>query len=105
MFVADGDTYRMPMTQEKHLQFIERYVLTLLYYHFNGPEWTYNLKFLDGTHHCEWWQEFSTTGGAALRMGVLCDDDGLVKKINLGKQRTRNHGNIICGFVVSSLLP
>jgi hypothetical protein len=107
MFVADGDNYRMPMTQKTHLQFIERYVLALLYYHFTGPEWTYNLKFLDATHHCEWWQEFSTTAGDSLRMGVLCDDNGLVKKINLGKQPRvhHNHGTSIrCGFIVSSLL-
>jgi hypothetical protein len=94
MFIADGDRYKMDMIGKdggKSQRFIERYVLALLYYQFNGVAWNYNLNFLSSTDHCEWWQKLSTTGGTQLRMGVLCDENGHVKKLNLGKKWTCRH--------------
>jgi hypothetical protein len=93
MFIADGDRYRMDMEGEdgNAQRFIERYVLALLYYQFNGPEWSYNLNFLSNTDHCEWWEKLATNSGNDLRMGILCDENGYVKKLNLGKQRTCRH--------------
>jgi hypothetical protein len=84
-FVADGDIFHEEMSGENARRFVERYVLTLIYYQLGGQEWTYNLKFLSGRDHCEWWDKFSTSAGDTLHMGVLCDENGFVTKLNLGK--------------------
>jgi hypothetical protein len=84
-FVADGDTLQMPLTTETARRFVERYVLALFYYQFDGPQWTYNLKFLSGHDHCNWHEIFENSGGKTVRQGVFCNDDGYVKELNLGK--------------------
>jgi hypothetical protein len=84
-FISDGDVYQMKHTKENSAQFVERYVLALLYYHFKGPEWTHQLQFLDGTDHCDWWMEYSTSSGENVRQGVQCNEDGDVVELNLGK--------------------
>jgi hypothetical protein len=84
-FVADGDIFHEEMSGENARRFVERYVLTLIYYQLGGREWTYSLKFLSGRDHCEWWDKFSTSSGDTLHMGVLCDENGFVTKLNLGK--------------------
>jgi hypothetical protein len=84
-FVADGDTLHMSLTAANARRFVERYVLTLLYYQFNGPEWVFGLKFLSGVDHCEWHDDLKTTGGDIIRQGVICNEDKNVVKLNLGK--------------------
>jgi hypothetical protein len=84
-FIADGDAYQIELSEENAAKFVERYVLTLLYYQFNGPEWTYNLKFLSDRDHCQWWDTFESASGEELRQGVICNEDGYVVELNLGK--------------------
>jgi hypothetical protein len=86
-FIADGDAYQIELSEENAAKFVERYVLTLLYYQFNGPEWTYNYKFLSKRDHCEWWDTFESASGEELRQGVICNEDGYVVELNLGKRR------------------
>jgi hypothetical protein len=85
LFIADSDAYQMELTKENSAQFVERYVLALLYYHFKGPEWNHQLKFLDGTDHCDWWEEYSSHSGETVRQGVQCNEDGDVVELDLGK--------------------
>jgi hypothetical protein len=90
-FLADGDLYSMALSVDSPERFIERYVLTLLYYHFNGPEWNYQLRFLSGLDHCNWNQGFTTTSGMTLREGVICNEDGEVTELNLCKSFRAAH--------------
>lgn len=83
-FVADGDSMQVQLTPDNARRFVERYVLALLYYQFNGPRWTYNLKFLSGLDHCEWHDDFETSNGKIVHQGVICNDDGHVVELNLG---------------------
>jgi hypothetical protein len=85
MFVADGDMYQMDLTEENAEKFVERYVLALLYYALGGADWNYQLKFLSSRDHCEWNQEFTTPAGKTLLDGVICNEDGHVIELNLGK--------------------
>ncbi len=85
-FVADGDSMQMELTPENARRFVERYVLAVLYYQFNGPRWTYNLKFLSGLDHCEWHDDFMTSNGKTVQQGVVCDEEGHVVNLNLGKR-------------------
>jgi hypothetical protein len=87
MFVADGDLYQMQLTEENAEKFVERYVLSLLYYSLSGADWNYQLKFLSSRDHCEWNQRFTTPSGKTLLEGVVCNEDGYVKELNLGKQQ------------------
>ena len=84
-FVADGDSLQMPLSPETARRFVERYVLALLYYQFNGPRWTYNLKFLSGHDHCDWHETFKNADGKTVKQGVFCNEDGYVLELNLGK--------------------
>jgi hypothetical protein len=84
-FIADGDAYNMPLTDETSKRFVERYVLAYMYYAMGGPQWTYKLNFLSAKDHCDWFTRFETTSGGILREGVLCDNEGRVDKLMLGK--------------------
>jgi hypothetical protein len=86
-FVADGDMLHLkfPETNASAKRFVERYVLALLYYQFNGHLWTFNLRFLSGVDHCEWNADFETSTGNVVRQGVICNEDGHVIELNLGK--------------------
>lgn len=80
-------------------RWIERYVLALLYYEWNGPEWSYQSGFLTEQDHCQWNQHVPADDGKSPTTikGVYCHaydyDDydenqvfqgGLVQKLNLG---------------------
>lgn len=91
VFVADGDMLQLeyPTTQASAKRFVERYILALLYYHFNGPEWTFKLKFLSGLDHCNWNDEFDTSDGRTVRQGVICNEEGYVEGLNLAWNNLR----------------
>jgi hypothetical protein len=97
-FVADGDAFQMALTEDNARRFVERYVLVLLYYNFGGTEWLWNLKFLSGRDHCEWFDDFNNERGDRVRLGVVCNEDGYVNALNLGKEK-RGDGSISTPFV------
>lgn len=104
-FVADGDALQMPLTDDNARRFVERYVLVLLYYNFGGTEWLWNLKFLSGRDHCEWFDDFDNARGDRVRLGVVCNEDGYVNALNLGKEN-RGDGSMYIHFLpqkISSL--
>jgi hypothetical protein len=84
-FVADGDAYRMELTEENTNRFAERYILSLLYYHTNGQNWMHRVNFLAPVDHCDWWHKYTNTEGKEVRQGVKCDNDGRVVEVNLCK--------------------
>ena len=84
-FMAAGDIYHEVLQTETPDMFIERYVLALIYYHFNGRKWNYKLNFLSGQDHCLWHQDFESSNGKQIREGVVCDENGRVVALNLCK--------------------
>jgi hypothetical protein len=87
-FIADGDSFQMAINEDTVEKFVERYVLAILYYHFSGGTWTYKLNFLSSQDHCNWFQRFTTIAGDTLREGVLCNAEGHVTTLMLGKLST-----------------
>lgn len=83
-FVADGDAFRMELTDENANRFAERYILALIYYHTNGQNWLHRLNFLSPLDHCDWWHKYTSNEGKEVRQGVKCDGDGRVIELNLG---------------------
>jgi hypothetical protein len=84
LFIADGDSYQSEMTVENHQKFVERYILALLYYHFNGPEWASSYHFLTGRDHCTWSTTVTRPAGTFVK-GVTCNEDGYVTGLDLCK--------------------
>lgn len=82
LFVADGDMYQSEMTEENIHKFVERYILALLYYQFNGPEWTNNYHFLSARDHCTWTTTVTRPAGTFVK-GVTCNEDGYVTGLDL----------------------
>ena len=75
--------YVLDMSPENYQRHIERFVMATIFYHFHGEQWTYRLNFLKSTDTCNWFTNFLTAGGDKIRMGVDCNEDGLVTKVVL----------------------
>jgi hypothetical protein len=84
-FVADGDSFQMAINEDTVEKFVERYALAVLWYHFKGIGWTYKLNFMTSQNHCNWFERFTTIAGDNLREGVLCNAQGHVTTLMLGK--------------------
>jgi hypothetical protein len=87
-FVAAGDGYSKLdlLDNEEYAQrFIERYIMVVFYRHFHGPNWTYKLKFLTPTDHCNWFNYYETDAGDVVKEGISCDSDRRIKEIILRK--------------------
>jgi hypothetical protein len=82
LFIADGDTYQSEMTEANIHKFVERYILALFYYQFNGPEWDNNYHFLSGQDHCTWTMTVTRPAGTFVK-GVTCNEDGYVTGLDL----------------------
>jgi hypothetical protein len=83
--VGDRHTYYWELTPENAQLFAERFALATFYYHFHGPEWTYQLNFLSNFDTCNWFTRYLTAGGDTIREGVTCDNEGFVTKLILRK--------------------
>ena len=59
---------------------IDRFIIVLLYFATNGPNWIRQHNFLKNSSVCEW-NDFDSSGNESL--GVMCDGDGSVIMINL----------------------
>ena len=73
MWIADSDAYNIPIPSNfdtAYNEFVERFVLAMLYIALDGPVWTYQSNFMKPTHVCSWFQDFRTTADGFLRMGV-----------------------------------
>jgi len=94
-FIADGDAFNISMNDVSEVgrqRFLERYVLSLLYYQFRGDKWTDQYNFLSQVDHCNWHKEYSTPMGHFVN-GVQCNDDGLVVDLDLSKN------NLVASYI------
>lgn len=66
-------------------EFVSRYVLVTLYFATNGANWLYQFDFLSESNICDWRGIVVTTGGEAIPFGAICDANGLISAIYLGK--------------------
>jgi hypothetical protein len=105
-WIANVDTYQMPLPDGidsdaadeiiPHTRFAERYTLAVFYYATGGDNWTYGMRFLEPIDHCEWFQDFISTTGEIVRLGVSeCKsigegfEENLVHKLDMRKCRNR----------------
>ena len=78
---VDSLQYEVPvrgMPFADSYDFIQRYVLAVLYYSTGGSEsWKNNLDFLSDNHECGWFHSEDFTDGQIYAMGVTCRGDDL----------------------------
>jgi hypothetical protein len=66
--------------------FVQRYVLAVLYYALNGEKWTKNLHFTSDLHECSWFEPVLNKGdGDTYAMGVTCDEHLQVQNLLIRK--------------------
>ena len=103
-WIANVDAYQIPLPDgidsetadelaggmSPHTRFTERYTLAVFYYATGGDNWKYGMRFMEPIDHCEWFQDFITTSGNIVRLGVSeCKsigagfEDDLVHKLDM----------------------
>jgi hypothetical protein len=82
-FIADGDAYKMELTEDNINRFAERYILAVIFYGADGQNWMRRLNFLSAEDHCTWWQKDTSNVGRDIGQGVKCDEDGRIVELNL----------------------
>lgn len=90
IFVADADLYQASMAESNLLRFLERYLLALIYYETNGPEWTNHFNFLSARDHCEWTETVVRPAGTFVK-GVECDTHGRVIGLDLSNNNLNGY--------------
>mmetsp|Transcript_8982 Transcript_8982/g.13233 ORF Transcript_8982/g.13233 Transcript_8982/m.13233 type:complete len:621 (-) Transcript_8982:480-2342(-) len=62
-------------------KFVERFILTLLYFSAGGENWSNNMRFLTGKDTCEWNRFFQDGEGEVFLLGAQCINSDSVNKI------------------------
>mmetsp|Transcript_732 Transcript_732/g.956 ORF Transcript_732/g.956 Transcript_732/m.956 type:complete len:445 (-) Transcript_732:206-1540(-) len=81
---TDGRNLPIPTTSSQEAKFIQRYILTVLYYAMGGEEWNHQFKFLSALDECRWNEKISVEGGQEYIGGVGgCDVNGMIQTVAL----------------------
>jgi hypothetical protein len=91
LWVADHDAADValpadPADYNGSYLFVQRYVMAVLYYALDGPNWTNQMNFLSETDVCEWGFQMNSSQSPhgytdAWRFGVRCNDVGAISHI------------------------
>jgi hypothetical protein len=84
-WIANIDGAKLNLSSTRYDTLVERYVVSLLYFATKGEAWTTQNGFLSPTHVCEWNSPNEQEDSAYFSSGIICDDDGNVLQILLGK--------------------
>jgi hypothetical protein len=88
-WISNVDGYGLDPETSKYETIMERYVAALLYFSTSGDSWNNQFNFLSQGSICEWNDVVVIGPGAKpVERGILCNDQGRVKKIDL------THNNI-----------
>jgi hypothetical protein len=83
-WIVHDDPAKMIMTMQDETQsssssmIVERYVMALLYFATDGPNWPTHFNFLGNSSICDWNDDTS-------KLGVQCSDQGATTELELGK--------------------
>ena len=89
-FMAENDVLQYPIpvsdeNREEFTPFVQRYVLALLFYATNGPNWENQLLFLDKAHECSWGMRQDLSDGEVVVLGANCNADLEVSELLMRK--------------------
>lgn len=72
--------------QPAPFEFVQRYVLAVLYFTLNGSNWNDPLNFVSDLHECSWYETIpDESTGELLAVGVSCDDQLQVRNLVIRK--------------------
>ena len=97
---------KLPQDPFQDVRFVQRYVLAVLYYAFQGPQWESQLSFLTQEHECSWNQpeSFDDLIEKTTAVGVSCDPEKLVvRDILLPHHTTNDNKDGLQGSIPSEL--
>jgi hypothetical protein len=87
LWISDNDPEQLgfPSTSIDSSRFVQRYVLALLYYTWEGSNWINGLQFISESHECSWFESVKDENGERFALGVACNDDLEVENLLLSK--------------------
>lgn len=102
-FVADQDP--APIALGDADAFVERYVLTVLFYSMGGEkDWTNSLNFLSEAPTCRWYiNGFAADKKTARKYGASCNDAGRIANIHFRKLSNAISGNLSLTVLILTL--
>lgn len=86
-WLADEDP--MKLTIEVSAKFMNRYVMSTIYFALAGETWSYNLHFLSEAEVCDWNTRLDTGKYVEVEVGISCRDGETIEEIflpNMGLQ-------------------
>jgi hypothetical protein len=87
-WIANGDDLQLDiptsLTDVGSTSFLQRYVLSHMYFHLKGPDWTFADDFLTKKSECNWNRGIKADG-TPYTFGVSCDDGKTVSQIFMRK--------------------
>jgi hypothetical protein len=90
-WLAHDDQLNLPVPEtavdtKNGYDFVTRYVLAVNYFALNGPAWKNQFQFLSDSPTCMW-TSVLYDGENFYRSGVMCDSDGTINALYLGKKK------------------
>jgi len=101
MAQEDSENRRVPEgspASKEGYNFIQRYIMALLYYQMGGETWKYDVNFLTGVATCEWFS-WVVMPSSSYPMGVRCNNNELISALILGKLNVTKRGPTSPAFV------
>jgi hypothetical protein len=84
-WLAKKDGAQLNIPDSRYRTLVERYVISLLYFSTQGAAWSEQHSFLSRHSVCDWNDQMGDEAIGASKIGIICDNDGHVVKIILGK--------------------
>jgi hypothetical protein len=87
LWISDNDPEQLEVPNDDldFSRFVQRYVLALLYYAWEGSNWINGFHFTTEIHECSWFEGAKDENGERFAIGVSCDDDLRVKNLLIRK--------------------
>lgn len=102
-WIANKDKMKMDIpngvTAPKAHEFVQRYILAVMYYALNGSNWVFDCGFLSSKSECEWNNGINADGTHTYKFGASCGPKGTVTELFMRKfvvlLRCRTHEGFI----------
>lgn len=82
-WMAEEDPMRVSITHDQ--EFMQRYLLSTIYYALDGPAWAHETNFLSGRETCNWNNMIQGLSKVNIEIGVSCRSGQNIKQIFLPK--------------------
>ena len=83
--LQDVDNSATPSSSDNNAKLIQRYVLAVLFFAWNGHEWDKRHMFATGVHECSWFDSNVNRDEKTYALGVTCDSNLHVQNLLLRK--------------------